>query len=856
MIDLKRVLLSLATGVIIGITTLDYWPRWPTLWESIVLAGGIALVAVYAFKENARRTASSHRSPVFQQFILIVLTTLLAGSWGAEQTRSLLAQRILTTQIWQGEVETVGLSDRTGTQWRQVVASPIGRIQLMPGWQSGTTALSDDWQPGQRWQVRLKLQPITGPASPGAFNREKWLLSERIIALGRVESRQLMRSEPISLQARLDRMRLSWRDRIETLCLDCQPASRAILLGLLSGDRALIDQTTAAAYRQAGISHLLAISGPHVLLIAGVLTAFIIRLLDRKALYYRRIPRQQLRWWLLVLISGAYVLLAGAGLPAQRTWLMVMLVAVMVTLRQPPQYALWYTLALMLLANPITRWSAGLWLSFIAVGLLIWFERKGRLKPQHKQCHHLQSNDTLLRKWRTAAYRLIKQQTALTILLLPCVLSFFGQFSWLSIPVNLIAIPFLGGVIVPIALTGALVSLISETAGNHIWQVGLHLLDQWHSALALTLAMFPNGFTQYQLSALSTVAATGVLIIWLLPQGWWRRDLQWLMTGTLLAVMWWPYPQRAGLTLTVIDTPQGLSVLATTENHQLLYHDVTRTAEQKVFQAQLAASANEQDWAVQAESQTLVPLLTQRGIKRIDKSFIESNQSDALARDPMSQLDRALKLKQVLSSQPALLAQQLSGETRRQFPVLRDCHIGDLPTANSHWQWDGVQFEILAPWQSLADANLETGCVVLITLGPADQRQRILLLGRADQLTQGILRLVYPELKADWVIWWPNSEQKIDPDFWQQIAPRHIITPRIQTRQRGLPEQLTMARWWSLQQTGTLTLTWRPLDIQQPWSLNVETTRSKGIWYGQVPPALGLPGLPNQQPWWLLPQTN
>src|SRR5260221_11567275 len=122
----------------------------------------------------------------------------------------------------------------------------------------------------------------------------------------------------------------------------------------------------------------MSISGLHVTLVSGLLAWL-------AAAFWRRVPALALRLparkvAAVAAIAGAlgYTLLAGFGVPAQRTFWMVSVVAL--ALWSGRIASPWRTLALALgaivLADPWAPLAPGLWLSFGAV-LLIFYVAAG-----------------------------------------------------------------------------------------------------------------------------------------------------------------------------------------------------------------------------------------------------------------------------------------------------------------------------------------------------------------------------------------------------------------------------------------------------------------------------------------------
>lgn len=646
--------------------------------------------------------------------------------------------RAVARQTAEVQVRLQGLSAGTGARWgqaAQVIEGPSG-WQGRAVWLELPFAAAADWQQQvARWQpgalCRLVLQggPVYAPANPGTFDRERWLRAQGITVQGQVRAGQCREPQALTALERLDR----WRGQLREHFGHFSSPARGVLLGLLTGDRALIDPALRDRYQQMGISHLLAISGPHVLLLAGVLTALLTRLLDFFPHLYLRQERRrwQLPLWMALVVG--YALLAGWDIPAQRSALMAVLAGTALWLRQhwPRRTVVLAVAVLMAVGSPEALWSAAFWLSFGALVVVLgWSAQQAVVVPGQRW-------STRLADWGRALWR---SQVAMTMLLLPLVLVFFGQFSLPGLLVNLLAIPLLGTVVLLLNLFGLLLWTCWPRAADAVWALALQVLDGFHAGLdgvaqGLSALHWPL-LWPVSLTPLALLALAAAVGLWLCPRGVVSRG--WVIPLGVLALA--DAPVATGqLRLTVLDVPQAQGLVVQTARHALLLDGGAASAPN-------AAGAGRTAQVLQA-----------LGVRRLDRILLSIP-------DPRWSGEGL-----------GLAAQQgipwWTGQTH--WPAgspAQGCQAGQ------HWQWDGVAFAVLAPfaqdWQEVG--VLDRVCVWRMDSPPdrTGQRRRVLVLGAAGTLTQQVLLLTCADLQADVLV---SGGQPVLPELLARVGATHWI---------------------------------------------------------------------------------
>jgi len=226
-------------------------------------------------------------------------------------------------------------------------------------------------EPGMRIRVRATLMPPPSPAAPGAFDfpRMAWFAS--LGAVGFTTSRAKIESTDASgFSIRVSRLRQRIGSRVRA---SLDGTSGTVAAALMTGDRGAIPEDVLDDMRDSGLAHLLAISGLHVGLVAGLFFFFMRGLLAAIEPVALRYPIK--KWAAVGALSAAfgYLLITGATVPTQRAFIMTSIVLVAVLLDRSAismRVVALAALAILILA-PETILSASFQMSFAAVVALV-----------------------------------------------------------------------------------------------------------------------------------------------------------------------------------------------------------------------------------------------------------------------------------------------------------------------------------------------------------------------------------------------------------------------------------------------------------------------------------------------------
>lgn len=475
----------------------------------------------------------------------------------------------------QGQVVGAVSQRDSGRHFAFVVTTPDSPLQgktLRVAWYRD----AEDVASGDCWQFELRVRPPHSYSNPGGMDYEAWLFREGYAGKASVRNGRLCGQAPPSLRQRIKQRLLHGRSG----------AAAATVSALLLGDRSDLTSSQWDILRRTGTSHLFAISGLHVGLIAAI--GWGLGLLLWRAWLYRYVPRQRdLSALLAAGFALVYAALSGFAVPVQRALMMCLLglLALQLGRKQQGFWILALAWVLVLAINPLSLMMPGLWLSFVAVaGIVLYLQAW----PQQA-------------RWQ----QLLGIQLLLSVLLLPLSLLFFGGVSLLAAPINLLLVP-LFSLLLPALLLVAGLQLLGWG-----WPLQLALQGlQWLWDGLGALAALPAGYISlsqppWWLAALATAA-----VLQALGRG---KAMAGLATALLLACAYngVDKPAQGQLRAWFWDVGQGQSVLLQTAQHQLLYD---------------AGPA----WSggFDAGERLVVPALQQLGIEQLDVLMVSHADND------------------------------------------------------------------------------------------------------------------------------------------------------------------------------------------------------------------------------------
>ncbi|NNH36360.1 DNA internalization-related competence protein ComEC/Rec2 [Acinetobacter sp. NIPH 2377] len=625
---------------------------------------------------------------------------------------------------------------------------------------------------GQYYRLQGKLLPAHSYATQGVFDQEQWYLQQSIMSGFKVTSVQKLPEQDISalgygryvrqqhsfsnqIQLWMEQQRLALRNFI-----DQQPVKhKGLLLALLTGDKSLLKPETEQFFQRFGMSHLLAISGPHVLIFALLLCWSLHQLI------YRYCPQAYLTWpkqYLLIVPFCICVLLycafVGFEIPALRTLLTCLLMSACVLLKQKiqPLNILLLSASILLIFDPFSILSAAFWLSYGACFVLLRIY-------QTVQQSHAEEIKTKTQAIKIQVKILIESQWKIFLALFPLMLIFFKQVAWITPLSNLFAIPWIGMVIVPLDVIAALCYFIFEPLGSLIFQINDGCLSVLLIFMQLLDRLFSPALQPVAMNFWMLLSLCLGLIILFLPRGVLPKTWSVLCFVPLIMID----STKNEFELTVLDVGQGQAIFVRDQEQTLM----------------IDTGGNYDEAKFSVGKQIILPFLSVNGVSELNQLILTHLDQDH--KGAYESIKHDLPIKNVYSNE------QLEVADSSQFDY---CHQGQK------WQWsDRVDFTVLSPKaEQLANAKdekNEMSCVIYVQVKNAQPYQNFLLMGDAGWPTEYQILQDYPDLKVDvLVLGHHGSRHSSAYDFLKQLNPKLAVASAGFNNRYGHPSVVLESR--------------------------------------------------------------
>lgn len=610
----------------------------------------------------------------------------------------------------------------------------------------------------QLWKLTVRLKPPAAYRNRGSFDAVAFSLVKGIQARGYVRAKDefvLLGNAP---GTSLSGLREASAAKLSSIAGEKE--TLGLMQGITVGIKANIPQHQWELLRNTGTAHLLAISGLHIGLIAGwtlifsqLSLSFALGCLQRHAITTTTFDIRPLTLMFSFTAAIGYAALAGFELPTQRALLMLG-VWVIASLRfrfLPPMTALGIALILVLLSNTLNVLSAGFWLSFGTVFTLFYLHRG------HLRAH---VNGTVRTPQASFSKLLcgVRTHALLGLALLPVSAWFFQSGSLIAPVANLVAVPWVALVSVPLSLLTLALAGLSETLATVVSGLAIGSLD--------LLMWYLNELDAFRISSVVlTVPGTLIMLLSLMalllgfaPRG---LGLRWFAVPLALPLIIHNVSLNApeGFQVHVLDVGQGLAVLVYAGEETILFDTGGKIApDLSMFEA------------------VVVPFLHASGRRKIDTLVVSHSDEDhSFGVDDV--LSRFANV-QIFASQPS----QIPGSA-------------EACVAGTNWSVGIVEFAFIHPATGDTGDDNDLSCVLMVYAG----QSRALLTGDVEAAAE---RAIIGRMKSDLnmpvtLMTAPHhgSRSSSTQAFVNRLRPEFVVFPAGLRNRYGFPHSDVQLRY-------------------------------------------------------------
>jgi competence protein ComEC len=605
--------------------------------------------------------------------------------------------------------------------------------------------------PGDLCKISGPLSSPLPPTNFDQFNYKRYLQEQHIFWILRPIREGIHCIEPSrpNLYIKLQR----WRHKqLQRLDQEVNPEFNGIMSALLFGERMLLDENVLAAYQKLGVIHLLAVSGLHVGMIVGTVFYFLIRI---------GLTRERAIEVLLVLLP-IYIVLAGAAPSVIRASFMAMVVLLCLRMqaRIPPLLGIVIVYLSYLLLQPFSILQLGFQLSFlVSFGLTV-------------------SAPTLQARYNHMFSQLIAVTVISQALSAPILLRQMYEFSWLSIPLNLVYIPFITLIILPLTFVAFFLFLIMPVLFNYPLLLLEVIVPSIHTFLLQISEMQGASFVVGKPSLVLVLCYyTGItygFIRWEVGiRGWWKRPL--LLVILILAFqLFSPYfDSRAKVTM--IDVGQGDSFLIELPYRKAVY----------LLDTGGTVSFFNDEWRKRRRSfdvgtDIVVPALKARGISQIDRLILTHGHADHIG--GAKAVGKSVRIKKVIYSNGPVEEEY---EQRILEYLLDNGASFHFLQEGVSWREGSSEFVVLSPIGTESDLNARS----IVLYGVLEQVS-FLFTGDLEEEGERRLATAYPTLDVDVLkVGHHGSRTSTTELFLKQLNPKIALISAGRNNQFGHPHE-------------------------------------------------------------------
>lgn len=313
----------------------------------------------------------------------------------------------------------------------------------------------DNFKPGQCVEMAAYLQPLAKAVLPGGYQFDRKNFYDGLSGSGYAISPAYRIDCPPAPEKSGTGLS-SWRRKITSRIFKVLPPEQAAVAAtLITGEKSLIPHKIINNYRDSGLAHFLSISGLHMSMIAGLMFFLMRLILAFIPAVSLRFDTKKISAVLAIMVSGVYLGLSGAEVPAVRAFIMtfIVLLGVLFNRRAVSMYTIAVAAAIILTLYPYALVGASFQMSFAAVICLVAFYE--RYAGALQNFIGRSDNNLFLKSLKILflyfAGVLVSDMVA-SLATLPFAIYHFNRIALYTSLANLLAAPLIGFFIMPFVL--------------------------------------------------------------------------------------------------------------------------------------------------------------------------------------------------------------------------------------------------------------------------------------------------------------------------------------------------------------------------------------------------------------------
>ncbi len=509
---------------------LDHEPGWPVAVVPAVL-GGLGFVA-------ARRWGRSQWLSVLVMLFALAAFGFLAGKARTELVRTPIVPvtGAVTVTAWVVDIATPGATGE------RMILAPASIGDLPPGALPArirVTAKQDLLGPGTAVRFQALLNPPPPPASPGAYDFARNAYFDRIggvgVALGGFQVIDMPPPKAWTLRLAMAVNAFRW-SLSQKIAAAMDPAAAGLGVAMITGHEAWVNQDTQNALRDAGLAHIISISGVHMAIVGGFIFLAVRLGVAAWPWLALRVPGKKVAAATGLFAIIVYLIVSGSPPPAERSAITAMVAfgAILADRRAITLHVLAVAALIILILQPEAVAEPGFQMSFAATAALVALAEMW-IKPPKEI-----STPWPIRLAQGAALWLVASMAASFVAGAatgPFAIQDFNRVALFGLPANLLEEPLSAFVIMPFLAIGA----VLQTVG---WGGPFLAVAGWGIkamiAMAAWIQHLPHAVMLVASAPAFTLPAAFLGMLWLFL---WKGRLRWLGLPAALLVTLWPRPE-------------------------------------------------------------------------------------------------------------------------------------------------------------------------------------------------------------------------------------------------------------------------------------------------------------------------